>query len=434
MIVVRAQADSNSLIFQCKSIPIKHRLNKTTGHPSALLIWSAVLCTTVCFSLILFRENQVLVPGDQEDVYSWVTAGRESRSSIDHSFITITDGPTTTPAPTRTTMSSFRLHDDPMQEKILWSCVSRNATILVEAGNDPFDGAVSEAARAIFQKSSTAGWEYHSTSQEKSKPVTSTSSLYYGRNESHGYYSNSKDDDDSSEEQDEDDAYDSDDDEDTASQCFLLRRRPSFRVPKLKAIKFHVFEQTKRDDEDEEEEDQWIVKELSCWVFAAVYNPEATTWKGRSSQNILRDVKSFVQKLVVLTELPRSYEESWRTGGQLACQGSFAATLLQRMQEVTYLGEHAQVVVDDDSIVQQEDANELMKANITAILDQQDQLQDMRDRSYKLVRTVTQLHKKTRRVVRRRLMMQRAKHGTVQGTVVSTAVAVVLVPPLLAIL
>ena len=294
-----------------------------------------------------------------------------------------------------------------MQEKILWSFVSRNATILVEAGDDPFDGAVSEAARAIFQKSSTAGWEYHSTSQEKSKPVTSTSSLYYGRNESHGYYSNSTDDDDSSEEQDEDDAYDSDDDEDTASQCFLLRRRPCFRVPKLKAIKFHVFEQTKRDDEDEEEEDQWIVKELSCWVFAVVYNPEATTWKGRSSQNILRDVKSFVQKLVVLTELPRSYEESWRTGGQLACQGSFAATLLQRMQEVTYLGEHAQVVVDDDSIVQQEDANELMKANITAILDQQDQLQDMRDRSYKLVRTVTQLHKKTRRVVRRRLMMQR---------------------------
>ncbi|KAL7559027.1 hypothetical protein ACA910_016370 [Epithemia clementina (nom. ined.)] len=303
----------------------------------------------------------------------------------------------------------FRLHDDPMQEKILWSCVARNGTILVEAGDDPFDGAVSRTARGIFNKKSTPGWEYY-TLQDKTLNA-GTGSLYYERSQSFDGGSTTTED---------------AEDDDTASDDGSRQRsrRGSITTtggPKLKAVKFHVYEQPKGDFDH---------LEPIIWVFAAVYNPEATTWES-TPNSVLRDVKSFIQKIVGLTEMPRRYDDLWRTGEQLACQPSFSATLLQRMQEVTYLGEIARVVVDDDSVAQSEDAKALMQANITAILDREDKMRDMRSRSNNLVDTARKLQMKATRVVRRRLMMQRAKHGVIQGTLICAATAVVIAPTVL---
>eukprot|EP00523_Entomoneis_sp_CCMP467_P006611 CAMPEP_0168732570 /NCGR_PEP_ID=MMETSP0724-20121128/7838_1 /TAXON_ID=265536 /ORGANISM="Amphiprora sp., Strain CCMP467" /LENGTH=283 /DNA_ID=CAMNT_0008779591 /DNA_START=212 /DNA_END=1063 /DNA_ORIENTATION=- len=260
---------------------------------------------------------------------------------------------------------------DAQSEKILWSSICRNGTVLCEAGDDPFNGAVSETAHGILNRKATPGWEY------------------FTLNNGDGWFGGSS----------------------------KAKKNVEGRVPRLKGIKFHVYDTINDDGADEEP---------LIWVFCAVYNPEASSWP-EQNKNQLSDVQSFIEKIVGLTEMPRSVDPEWRLGGTLACQANFAPILLQRMQEVTYLGTMARLSQ------QVESATELMQDNITAIMEREEKLQHMQEKSTKLQDMATVFKKKSNGL-RRRMMMQNAKHGLVLGTAITAGVAIVVVPPLIAIL
>ena len=336
---------------------------------------------------------------------------------------------TSTTTPTTTTTSSTvptaePATSDPNAEKILWSSISRNGTILVEAGEDLFDGAVSQTAQGILGKKATPGWEYFTFSNDNKN---GDSSYWFGSR--------------------------------TTTQSFDApsRRRRRRRIPRLKAVKFHVYKQyyscssssssgscDPSDFQQQYPQCRLWMKEMNgnrkmkthvpepiIWVYSAVYNPEATTWESSSNNNnklsMLSDVKSFLEKIVGLTALPRAHDPIWRTGGTLACQDIFASILLQRMQEVTYLGTMARL---DQSL---EGVTELMQSNITAIMDREEQLNSMSDKSSQL-NEMANIFKKKTSSVRRRMMMQNAKHGIILGTAITAGVAICAVPPLIAIL
>ena len=294
---------------------------------------------------------------------------------------------------------------DPDAEKILWSSISRNGTILAEAGEDPFDGAVSQTAHGILGKKATPGWEYFTLKNGDG---------WFGRRTSFTRQSSK-------------DGTNGDNTNDV----------PARRIPRLKAVKFHVYEHhhsrwdpsdpitTVAAEDEDGRKSETTDAEPMIWVFAAVYNPEATTWE--SSKHILSDVKSFLEKIVGLTDMPRAHDPVWRTGGTLACQATFASILLQRMQEVTYLGTMARLT---QSL---EGATELMQSNITAIMDREEKLNSMADKSTQLNEMASVFKKKTS-AVRRRMMMQNAKHGILLGTAITAGVAVCVIPPLVAIL
>lgn len=253
-------------------------------------------------------------------------------------------------------------NNSPTHEKILWSSISRNGTILVEAGADPFDGAVTETARGILSKKNTAGWEFFTQSRKLRKTA----------------------------------------------------------CPRLKAVKFHIYEHHGRDHETSE----WDCHPL-VWVYAAVYNPEAETWENRKDS--LQDVQAFVQKIIGLSDMMRLSDRLWREGPLLACQSSFEPTLSQRMREVTYLGKMARL----NQCIQ--DTTKLMHANITAILESQARFDYLEHKGEKMQEMAVSF-KKANNVVKRRMMMQNAKHGLVLGTAITAGVAVIVGPPLIALL
>ena len=80
----------------------------------------------------------------------------------------------------------------------------------------------------------------------------------------------------------------------------------------LRGLKFHVY-----DDGDGCDEGRLI------WVFACVADKSL-----EDSQQ-----KSFLEKLVYLTEPLRLDDYLWREGGLLACQGTFGPMLFQRMEQ-----------------------------------------------------------------------------------------------------
>jgi vesicle-associated membrane protein 7 len=229
---------------------------------------------------------------------------------------------------------------------ILWSCVSRNGTILAEAGDDAHGGSVSQTAQLLLQKRDTPGWEFHTT----------------------------------------------------------LPRRGSIH-PKLKGIKFHLH------DRDE-------YGEVNVWVFACVYDPS------RVEQ---RQVQSFIEKIVVISDNFRQHDNIWKYGYTLAAQESFAPILLQRMQEVSYLGKMAMVNEELDSL------KGIMSRNIELILERGERIEDMQEEASRL-QEMAGVFKKTSKTVKRKMMWQNAKHGFVLGTAITVGVAVLVVPPLVAIL
>lgn len=306
----------------------------------------------------------------------------------------------------------------PNSEKILWSCVSRNGIIMAEAGQDPFHGAVSQTARGILAKNPTAGWEYYTLSSSSGDGSTGG----WLSSAAGGLYNNFKN-------------------NSLGSDHHHQQQQQS--LPRLKAVKFHIHEHRVEDDDDgeEDEEDESMVdipttstnnynssqsSAAIIWVFAAVYNPDATSW-GKNYKHVLSDVQSFLMKIVEITELPRNHDVTWRMGSTLACQGTFAPILLQRMQEVTYLGTMARL---NSSV---ERATELMQHNIQAILEREQYLNQLQDQAQELTE-MSSVFKKNSTALRRRMMMQNAKHGLILGTAITAAAAVVVVPTLIAIL
>lgn len=224
-------------------------------------------------------------------------------------------------------------------EGIHWSCVSRNETILVEAGEDNFDGQVTKIAQELMKKKPTPGWEFH---------------------------------------------------------CPL-------RSP-LRGVKFHVYEKDETGS-------------LRIWAFSCVYD-----------KTVQRDqAQSFLEKIVALTQIQREEEYRWHHGDTLAAQESFAPILLQRMEEVSYMGRMAMVNEKVDSVKQ------VMANNIDLILERGEKLEDLNEEATRWEELASSF-KKNARKLRRIQMWQNAKHGLVLGTAVTCGVAVLVVPPLIALL
>lgn len=175
-------------------------------------------------------------------------------------------------------------------------------------------------------------------------------------------------------------------------------------APRLKGIKFHIHDHS-----------DGVPR---VWVFAAVYNPKLVD---------KIQVQSFLEKIVGISQLYREDDPDWKFGSTLAAQNSFAAILQQRMREVTYLGKVSMLHEKLD------ESKKIMEDNITRILEQEDKLDELRDETTQM-QEMASVFKKRARKVRRMKMMQNAKHGLVLGTAVTAGVAIVVVPPLVALL
>jgi Synaptobrevin len=176
---------------------------------------------------------------------------------------------------------------------------------------------------------------------------------------------------------------------------------------RLKGIKFHVYEQ------DTDTEGGMIM-----WVFAMVY---------RSSTLTKRQAQGWLEKIVVLTENFREHDRAWRYGGNLAAQPVFEPILRQRMQEVTHYGK---IALLEEQI---ESTKLVMERNIELILEREEKLEKLNQDASNL-QEAAQVFKKRSKQVRRMKMMQDAKYGLMVGALVTGVVAVIVVPPLVAIL
>jgi hypothetical protein len=161
---------------------------------------------------------------------------------------------------------------------ILWSCIARGDVILVEAGEDAFNGGVSETAQQLLHRKPTPGWEFHRCRQ-------------HGRN--------------------------------------------------VRGVKFHLYEYANGNnsnygsDENDRHNNNYNSKVVSTplriWVFACVYENQLPTIQAQS----------FIEKMVTITELQREEHDDWKSGSTLAAQRSFGPILYQRMQEVQSMGRMA---------------------------------------------------------------------------------------------
>ena len=137
--------------------------------------------------------------------------------------------------------------------------------------------------------------------------------------------------------------------------------------------------------------------------------------------------KSFLEKLVYITDVMRSDNDEWRNGDMLAAQESFAPILLDKMEQVSSQGRLAMV---NDSI---STTKELMSENIEMALERGTRLNNLDEEANNLT-SMSKVFKTRAKDIKRFSMWQNAKHGLLVGTAVTGAVAVVTVPALVAIL
>lgn len=262
--------------------------------------------------------------------------------------------------------------DTAPNQKILWSCVARNDTVLAEAALDYSDG-VFQTAKELLAKKATPGFEYHTQNRWKARRG------------------------------------------DEQQRHHQL----------LKGIKFHVYEHEAASDEEDDSNDLLLDKSsnsdrdttsMRIWVFAAVYDPTAGVTK--------HDVQSFLEKIVTISE---NFRPDWTGTATLGLQSTFAPILKQRMEEVTYYGKMALL----DQQIQA--CQQTMQDNIEVILQNGERMEDL-ERSATQLQEMAGVFKKRARKLRRFQMMKNAKHGIILGTVVTAATAAVVIPPLVAIL
>jgi len=173
----------------------------------------------------------------------------------------------------------------------------------------------------------------------------------------------------------------------------------------LTGIKFHVF------DHNENEANKEIV-----WSFAAV-----------SEKKLEEDqVKSFLEKLVYIT-VPWRESQEWREGQVLVGQEQFAPILKQKMDQVASQGRLAMVNETIDT------TKEIMAENIEMALERHEKLEEL-DQKAEDMSAMAKQFKKRAKQVKRFKMMQDAKHGLIVGTAITGVVAVVTIPPLIALL
>jgi len=156
---------------------------------------------------------------------------------------------------------------------------------------------------------------------------------------------------------------------------------------------------------------------LIVWSFVAV-----------TESSLEEDqAKSFLEKLVYITDAMRCDDELWRNGDMLAAQESFAPILLDKMEQVS---NHGRLAMVNASISTTKD---LMAENIEMALARGERLDDLDEKAQNLT-AMSKVFKTRARDVKRFSMWQNAKHGLVVGTAVTGIVAVVTIPPLVALL
>lgn len=170
----------------------------------------------------------------------------------------------------------------------------------------------------------------------------------------------------------------------------------------LKGMKFHVFDDSTGD--------------MIVWSFAAVAE--------KSVDDV--EVKSFLEKLLYITEPLRESHE-WQHGDVLSAQASFAPILLQKMEQVSTEGKLAMVNQKINTTKQ------IMSKNIELALDKQETLEHLQNTSEELTGMAKQFKKRAKQIKRYK-MIQNAKHGIIVGTLVTGVTALIIVPPLVALL
>jgi hypothetical protein len=173
----------------------------------------------------------------------------------------------------------------------------------------------------------------------------------------------------------------------------------------FKGFKFHVFDESTRNSNN-----------MIVWSFSAV------------SESSLGDneVKSFLEKILYITEPMRESPE-WQNGDSLCAQASFASTLLQKMEQVTSQGKLAMVNQKLNT------TKEIMAENIELALERQETVEGLQKESEELKGMAKQFKKRATQV-KRYQMRQKAKHGAIVGGIVVGVTAIVIVPPLVALL
>lgn len=174
--------------------------------------------------------------------------------------------------------------------------------------------------------------------------------------------------------------------------------------PKLKGMKFHMYESN--------------TDGLFIWSVSAVYDPAAVE---------TLQVQSFIQKIVTITEMFRDTDPAWKYGSARAAQSTFAPILMQRMEEISYLGKMAMV---NDQV---ESLKQIMAKNIEVILERGEKIDQLQEDATQL-QHMASVFKKRSTQVRRQMLWQNAKHGMVLGTAITAGIAVVIVPPIVAAL
>lgn len=190
-----------------------------------------------------------------------------------------------------------------------------------------------------------------------------------------------------------------------------LHQRRNFRSPvdhppqpRLKGMKFHIYENNM---------DGFLI-----WSVSAVYDPAAVDGP---------QVESFIQKIVTISEMFRETDPAWKYGSAMAAQKSFAPILMQRMEEVSYLGKMAMV---NDQV---ESLKHIMAKNIELILERGERIEKLQEDSNRL-QHMAAVFKKNSKQLKRQMLWQNAKHGMLIGTAITAGVAVVVVPPIVAAL
>lgn len=208
---------------------------------------------------------------------------------------------------------------------------------------------------------------------------------------------------------------------DTAQGLLSQKATPGYEFyhprRRLRGCKFHIYEHDTRDGLLSLQERDNDAPQLLMWVFCAVYDATVVTQA---------QVQAFLQKIVVLTELPRQEDPEWRYGYQ--CQTTFAPILQQRMQDITYL---AKMVELEQQV---EATRTIMERNIELIMDREERLLNKLHRKTTEANDMAQIFRKRTRKVRRMQLMQQAKHGILMGTMITVGVAIVVVPPLVVML
>lgn len=206
----------------------------------------------------------------------------------------------------------------------------------------------------------------------------------------------------------------------------LLSKKPTHgweyeksRRAGLRGMKFHVYdEETKQSTNPFEATTNWDEppSDMLIWSFAVVADKSLEE----------KEVKSFIEKLVYIT-LPLRDDDLWRQGEMLCAQNSFAPILLQKMEQVDDQGKLAMVNEKVNT------TREIMRENIELALERDEALHDLEKTSEEL-NVMSKQFKKRAKQVKRFKMVQNAKHGLMIGTAVTAATAVVVVPPLVALL